>query len=166
MQSILPRAHWWNNLFESGEHKCRWKHSNVCGLNWQLWRHKHWNTTSITFVNILRNFVQCFISPQRTLSTTSCLFAPHWLEHMNVTSCSYRLCYFCQGKIWNLKLECQDTPEKSWSLGPCCPTGSATYARAIGHHQTSARRTPLGWGGRPKLWQQKALKRKNCLWLE
>jgi len=23
---------------------------NFCGLNWQLWRHKHWYMTSLTFV--------------------------------------------------------------------------------------------------------------------
>jgi len=23
-----------------------------CGLNWQLWRHTHWNMTSLTFVSM------------------------------------------------------------------------------------------------------------------
>jgi len=24
-----------------------------CNLNWQLWHHKHWNMTSLTFVSML-----------------------------------------------------------------------------------------------------------------
>jgi len=36
-------------FFKVGGHKCTLKStdSRFCGLNWQLWRHKHWNMTSL-----------------------------------------------------------------------------------------------------------------------
>jgi len=71
---------WWRNLFQSGgrvqavaELKIAQVHTkkvieNFCSLNCQLWRHKHWNITSLTCV-CLNNSMQCFLSPQRPLST-------------------------------------------------------------------------------------------------
>jgi len=39
--------HGWRNLFQSRGAQVHGKQTteNVCGLNWQLWRHKHWNMT-------------------------------------------------------------------------------------------------------------------------
>jgi len=33
------------SFFKVGGHKCTSKKTvkHFCGLNWQLWRHKHWN---------------------------------------------------------------------------------------------------------------------------
>jgi len=64
-------------LFKSGEgtsarqkYKARQKAMEyLCSLNWQLWRHKHWNMTSLIFVSMFKQFLQCFISPQRSLFT-------------------------------------------------------------------------------------------------
>ena len=55
---------------------------NFCGLNWQLWRQKHWNMTSLTFVSM---FYAMFRKPSSTpIYTTHYLSTLHWLEHMNV----------------------------------------------------------------------------------
>ena len=42
-------THEWRNLFQSGGVQVHVKkiYSKFCGLNWQLWRHKHWNMTSL-----------------------------------------------------------------------------------------------------------------------
>ena len=76
---ILPRNQWWRNLVQSGGQKCTWKSTmlNCCSLNWQLWRDKHWNMTSVTFVSMFKQF----ISPQQPH-----LSALRWLEYVNVTS--------------------------------------------------------------------------------
>ena len=39
---------------------------NFCGLNWQLWRHKHLNMTSLTFVRIFKQFYALFYKPSTT----------------------------------------------------------------------------------------------------
>jgi len=41
--------HGWRNLFQSGGTQVHVKknYSKSCGLNWQLWCHKHWNMTSL-----------------------------------------------------------------------------------------------------------------------
>jgi len=41
---------------------------NFCNLNRQLWRHKHWNMTSLTFVSIFKQFYARFYKPSTTLS--------------------------------------------------------------------------------------------------
>jgi len=41
--------HGWRNIFQSGGTQAHVKKGKeqFCGLNWQLWCHKHWNMTSI-----------------------------------------------------------------------------------------------------------------------
>jgi len=41
--------HGWRNLFQSGGAQVHVEknYSKFCGLNWQLWRHKHSNMTSL-----------------------------------------------------------------------------------------------------------------------
>jgi len=34
----------------------RQKLKNFCSLNWQMLRHTHWNTTSLTFVSMCKQF--------------------------------------------------------------------------------------------------------------
>ena len=42
---MLDTAHRWRNLSQVHVKKTI---ENFCGLNWQLWHHKHWNMTSLT----------------------------------------------------------------------------------------------------------------------
>jgi len=45
---LATLGHGWRKLFQSeGDTKFFKVIQNFCGLNWQLWRHKHWNMTSI-----------------------------------------------------------------------------------------------------------------------
>ena len=84
-------ARGWRNVFQSGGHKGKWKIiEKFWGLNWQLWCHKHWKMTSLTFVSMFKQFYATFYKPSTTPTyTTPYLSTLHWLEHINVTSCSY-----------------------------------------------------------------------------
>jgi len=48
--------HGWRNLFQSGVVQVHVKKTieNFCGFNWQLWRHKHWNMTSVPIHHMQR----------------------------------------------------------------------------------------------------------------
>jgi len=46
IKHVLPRVA--EPFSKWGRHKCMPKTiDNFCVLNWQLWRHKHWNITSL-----------------------------------------------------------------------------------------------------------------------
>jgi len=42
------------------------KLENFCDLIWQLWRHKHWNMTSLTFFSMFKQFYSKFDKPSTT----------------------------------------------------------------------------------------------------
>jgi len=71
--------HGWRNFFQSGGAQMIVKNlQKICGLNWKLWRHKHWNMTSLTFVSM---FHAMFYKPSSTsIYTTPYLSMLHWLE--------------------------------------------------------------------------------------
>jgi len=50
-----------------------------CSLDWRLWRHKHWNMMSLTFVSIFKQFYAMFYKPSTTpIYTTPNLSTLHW----------------------------------------------------------------------------------------
>jgi len=54
-------------IFKVGGHKCTSKKlENFCNLNWQLWHHKHWNMTSLTFVSMFKQVYSKFDKPSTT----------------------------------------------------------------------------------------------------
>jgi len=46
---LYAHSYGWRNLFQSEGAQVHVKKAieKSCGLNWQLWRHKHWNMTSL-----------------------------------------------------------------------------------------------------------------------
>jgi len=67
-QETKQEAHGGRNIFQSGEAQMEIQKGieNFCGLNWQLWRHKHWNITSLTFVSMFQQFYAVFYKPSTT----------------------------------------------------------------------------------------------------
>jgi len=65
--SPISLYHRWQNLFQSRGHKWSSKiYRKLLWLNWQLWRHKHWNMASLTFVSIFKEFYAMFYKPSTT----------------------------------------------------------------------------------------------------
>jgi len=77
--------HGWRNLFKSGGHKSKSKNvEKFCALNCQLWRHKHWNMTSLTSFSMFKQFYAMFYKPsQRPLSTVHPIYLTNSCKHID-----------------------------------------------------------------------------------
>jgi len=63
---------WVAELFPSGGNQCTPKTvEHYCDLNWQLWCHKHWTMTSLTFVGMFKQFYSKFDMPSTTPTYTT-----------------------------------------------------------------------------------------------
>jgi len=113
-------AHGWRNLFQSGWEQDDVKTiENFYGLNWQLWRHEHWNMTLL----LIRH-----MNVQIILFLTKL----HHYENVSVNHLKFKL-----SKVWG-----QAPPEKK--VGGARPTRPSVpppmHTHRDGHSLPSARK--------------------------